>query len=203
MAQPELIPEEGRAWSRISTSKDKPPSAPRGQDASGLCGDAGPYRDGHHRSDRARLGPQGRVQGRGGFAAADPDGRRPPRRRAFGLAPTRRKTPSRPASLLGTLPAGDWHIETAPPTANRLLLGYGLGAYSFDRYRSERPPEPRLLIPQDADAADIKRQLAGVYLARDLINTPTNDMGPAERKRPSVRLPITTRRKFRLSSAMV
>jgi leucyl aminopeptidase len=36
------------------------------------------------------------------------------------------------------------------------------------------------MIPRDADAADIKRQLAGVFLARDLINTPTNDMGPNE-----------------------
>jgi leucyl aminopeptidase len=36
------------------------------------------------------------------------------------------------------------------------------------------------MIPGDADAADIKRQLAGVFLARDLINTPTNDMGPNE-----------------------
>nr|AGH09908.1 type III effector NopBH [Sinorhizobium fredii] len=34
------------------------------------------------------------------------------------------------------------------------------------------------MIPADADEADIKRQLAGVFLARDLINTPTNDMGP-------------------------
>lgn len=98
----------------------------------------------------------------------------------FGLGSNPSENPFLTGKLARTLPAGDWHIETAPLTANRLLLGYGLGAYSFDRYRSERPPEPRLLIPQDADAADIKRQLAGVYLARDLINTPTNDMGPAE-----------------------
>ena len=34
------------------------------------------------------------------------------------------------------------------------------------------------MIPKDANATDIKRQIAGVFLARDLINTPTNDMGP-------------------------
>ena len=98
----------------------------------------------------------------------------------FGLGSNPSENPFLTGKLARTLPAGDWHIETAPLTANRLLLGYGLGAYSFDRYRSERPAAPHLLIPQDADAADIKRQLAGVYLARDLINTPTNDMGPAE-----------------------
>lgn len=98
----------------------------------------------------------------------------------FGLGSTPSETPFLTGKLARTLPAGDWHIETAPLTANRLLLGYGLGAYKFSRYRSEKPSEPTLLIPQDADAADIKRQLAGVYLARDLINTPTNDMGPAD-----------------------
>jgi leucyl aminopeptidase len=98
----------------------------------------------------------------------------------FGLGANPSESPFLTGKLARTLPAGDWHIETAPLTANRLLLGYGLGAYSFDRYRSERPTEPKLLIPQDADAADIKRQLAGVYLARDLINTPANDMSPAD-----------------------
>ncbi|MFN3364333.1 leucyl aminopeptidase family protein [Rhizobium rosettiformans] len=98
----------------------------------------------------------------------------------FGLGANPSENPYLTGKLARALPAGEWHIETAPLTANRLLLGYGLGAYSFDRYRSERVTEPRLLIPQDADAADIKRQLAGVYLARDLINTPANDMSPAD-----------------------
>ncbi|MCM2473671.1 leucyl aminopeptidase family protein [Rhizobium sp. CG5] len=98
----------------------------------------------------------------------------------LGLGTNPSENPFITGKLARALPAGDWHIETAPLTANRLLLGYGLGSYSFDRYRSERPTAPKLMIPQDADAADIKRQLAGVFLARDLINTPTNDMGPAE-----------------------
>jgi leucyl aminopeptidase len=37
---------------------------------------------------------------------------------------------------------------------------------------------PTLMIPADADATRIKRLLAGVFLARDLINVPANDMGP-------------------------
>lgn len=98
----------------------------------------------------------------------------------LGLGTNPSENPFITGKLARSLPAGEWHIETAPLTANRLLLGYGLGSYSFDRYRSERPAAPKLMIPQDADAADIKRQLAGVFLARDLINTPTNDMGPAE-----------------------
>ena len=96
----------------------------------------------------------------------------------FGLGSNPSEQPFLTGKLARALPAGDWHIETAPLTANRLSLGFGLGSYRFDRYKAEKPEGPKLLIPQDADATDIKRQLAGVFLARDLINTPTNDMGP-------------------------
>ncbi|MBO3758607.1 leucyl aminopeptidase family protein [Ciceribacter sp. L1K23] len=98
----------------------------------------------------------------------------------FGVGANPSDTPFLSGRLARSLPAGDWHIETAPLTASRLLLGYGLGSYSFRRYLSEKPQEPKLLIPQDTDAGDIRRQVAGVFLARDLINTPTNHMGPAD-----------------------
>ncbi|MBB4576732.1 leucyl aminopeptidase family protein [Rhizobium lentis] len=96
----------------------------------------------------------------------------------FGLGTNPSEQPYIAGRLARALPAGDWHIETAPLTANRLALGFGLGSYRFDRYKSEKSPTATMLIPSDADGADIKRQLAGVFLARDLINTPTNDMGP-------------------------
>ena len=96
----------------------------------------------------------------------------------FGLGKTPSDQPYLSGKLARLLPAGDWHIETAPLTANRLLLGYGLGSYRFEKYRSTSSELPTLMMPADADAARIKRLLAGVFLARDLINTPTNDMGP-------------------------
>lgn len=96
----------------------------------------------------------------------------------FGLGANPSEAPFLTGKLARTLPAGKWHIETAPLTANRLALGYGLGSYSFDRYKTAGKEAPILMIPADADAADIKRQLAGIFLARDLINMPTNDMGP-------------------------
>ncbi|MCS3738265.1 MULTISPECIES: M17 family metallopeptidase [unclassified Rhizobium] len=98
----------------------------------------------------------------------------------FGLGTNPSEHPYITGKLARTLPAGDWHIETAPLTANRLSLGFGLGSYRYDRYKSEKNAGPTLMIPRDADGSDIKRQLAGVFLARDLINTPTNDMGPNE-----------------------
>ncbi|WP_454853338.1 leucyl aminopeptidase family protein [Rhizobium binxianense] len=98
----------------------------------------------------------------------------------FGLGTNPSEQPYITGKLARSLPAGDWHIETAPLTANRLALGFGLGSYRFDRYKSEKLPAATLMIPRDADGADIKRQLAGVFLARDLINTPANDMGPEQ-----------------------
>jgi len=98
----------------------------------------------------------------------------------YGLGTNPSEQPYITGKLARSLPAGDWHIETAPLTANRLALGFGLGSYRFDRYKSEKLPAATLMIPRDADGTDIKRQLAGVFLARDLINTPTNDMGPVQ-----------------------
>ncbi|MBZ5762866.1 MULTISPECIES: leucyl aminopeptidase family protein [Rhizobium] len=96
----------------------------------------------------------------------------------FGLGANPSEQPYLTGRLARSLPPGDWHIETAPLTAHRLALGFGLGSYRFDRYKADKTVAPTLMIPRDADAVDIKRQLAGVFLARDLINTPTNDMGP-------------------------
>ena len=96
----------------------------------------------------------------------------------FGLGANPSEAPFLTGKLARTLPAGKWHIETAPLTANRLALGYGLGSYRFDRYKKASSEAPTLMIPADADAADIRRQLAGVFLARDLIKMPTNDLGP-------------------------
>ncbi|MBB4009604.1 leucyl aminopeptidase family protein [Allorhizobium taibaishanense] len=98
----------------------------------------------------------------------------------FGLGTSPGENPFLTGKLARSLPGGDWHIETAPLTANRLVMGYGLGSYRFERYKADKSDHPKLLMPQDADAGDIARQLAGVFLARDLINTPTNDMGPAD-----------------------
>jgi leucyl aminopeptidase len=58
-------------------------------------------------------------------------------------------------------------------------LGWGLGAYRFERYRKHEEPVPVLHL--DGDIADIvDRMCAAQCLVRDLVNTPTEDMGPEE-----------------------
>ena len=59
-------------------------------------------------------------------------------------------------------------------------LAWALGAYRFTRYRPSEKRPPRLVVPDGVDAAAASRIADGVYLARDLINTAANDMGPAE-----------------------
>lgn len=61
-------------------------------------------------------------------------------------------------------------------------LAFGLGAYRFARYKGGDPaaPDVRLAVPEGVDAAELRRTLEAVTLARDLVNTPANDLGPAE-----------------------
>jgi leucyl aminopeptidase len=56
-------------------------------------------------------------------------------------------------------------------------LAFRLGAYRFEQYR--KPREPALLdAVEGADSAEVARLADAAYLARDLINTPANDLGP-------------------------
>ena len=53
-----------------------------------------------------------------------------------------------------------------------------LGSYGFTRYGKKPGKDIRFALPAGADAAYVRRVADGVFLARDLVNTPTNDMGP-------------------------
>jgi leucyl aminopeptidase len=86
----------------------------------------------------------------------------------------------RPGTLPGLLPAGVYRFANAPHDARLATLAFALGTYRFNRYRRADLSEVRLLPPDGVDIADIARMADGAMLARDLINTPANDMGPAE-----------------------
>jgi leucyl aminopeptidase len=82
--------------------------------------------------------------------------------------------------LPGLLPRGVYRFANAGPDARLAALAFGLGVYRFDRYRSKSRKEVRLEIPDGVDGDEVSRIVEAVYLARDLINTPANDMGPGE-----------------------
>ncbi|HWT61454.1 MAG TPA: leucyl aminopeptidase family protein [Ochrobactrum sp.] len=80
--------------------------------------------------------------------------------------------------LARSLPEGDWHIEGNPDHAELTALAFLMGGYSFTRYRKGNGRTIRLTVPEGMDAVETQRIADAVMLARDLINTPTNDMGP-------------------------
>jgi leucyl aminopeptidase len=59
-------------------------------------------------------------------------------------------------------------------------LAWILGTYNFGRYKKGRKQFAKLVLPPGADGAEATRIAEGVFLARDLVNTPSNDMGPEE-----------------------
>lgn len=99
----------------------------------------------------------------------------------FGLEETASDAnPMLPGNLPGLLPPGLYRFANAPHDLRLAALAFALGTYRFDRYRS-RDLKPVTLVPPDGvDAVDLSRIIDGVTLARDMINTPSNDMGPAE-----------------------
>lgn len=78
------------------------------------------------------------------------------------------------------LPRGTYALADYPGDLDLATLGFALGAYRFDRYRSATREPARLVVPDGVDGDAIRRIAAGVRLARDLINTPANDLGTAE-----------------------
>ncbi|WP_439493439.1 leucyl aminopeptidase family protein [Bosea sp. (in: a-proteobacteria)] len=92
----------------------------------------------------------------------------------------RRRDPFAPGRLSASLPAGDYVLTGETGDPELAALGWLLQAYRFDRYRKPAPAAARLVLPDGVDGADLARIAGSVALARDLVNTPANDMGPAE-----------------------
>jgi len=84
-------------------------------------------------------------------------------------------------TLAGRLPSGEFRLEGRPgglePTD--AALAFALGLYRFERYRRRETAPARLHVP-GAEEAEVASQSGACALARDLINTPANDLGPAE-----------------------
>lgn len=110
--------------------------------------------------------PEGRLAG-ALFGMGKPDA---PKRERFTLA-----------RAVTALPAGDWHIAHSPTGWNAFedALGWGLAHYRFDRYKKPSAAKlPNLVLPEGLDKTLIEAMIAGEFLTRRLIDTPTSDMGP-------------------------
>ncbi len=90
------------------------------------------------------------------------------------------RDPFLPGLLAQSLPAAVYRFANDPYNARLAALSFALGSYQFSRYRKAEPHEVQLDLPQSIDRDELERVVEGVTLARDLINTPANDLGPAE-----------------------
>ncbi|MFJ5369436.1 leucyl aminopeptidase family protein, partial [Bosea sp. CER48] len=85
-----------------------------------------------------------------------------------------------PARLATLLPPGDYVLDGEVDDPALAALGWLLQGYRFDRYRKPNPPRARLCLPEGIDGAEIGLIAESAMLARDLVNTPANDLGPGE-----------------------
>jgi leucyl aminopeptidase len=86
------------------------------------------------------------------------------------------------AGLPDRLPAGRYRFAGSFSTvgATHLTLGWEYGSYRFTRYRKPAGELPSLVAPAGADLEYVRLASVALGEARDLINTPANDLGPAE-----------------------
>lgn len=83
--------------------------------------------------------------------------------------------------LPAKLPKGVYRIDAtlAPDAAGWAALAWTLASYQFGRYASRKPREwPRLAWPEAALRDEIEAAAEAVRLVRDMVNTPSSDMGP-------------------------
>lgn len=104
----------------------------------------------------------------------------------LGIGDTANGRSAEPAeTLVGLLPTllppGDWRLASRLADMPLAALAWGLGSYRFRRYKSGASETlPRLVMPEGIDGETVALRANGIALGRDLINTPTSDMGPAE-----------------------
>lgn len=99
---------------------------------------------------------------------------------ASGVANTQSLSSWCMAKLAEVLPPGTYRRAGGEP--GPATFGWMTGQYRFDRYRSDADPDgPRVLLTREVKAIEpVLAEAAAVALVRDLVNTPAEDMGPAQ-----------------------
>ncbi|NEP61854.1 MAG: leucyl aminopeptidase family protein, partial [Symploca sp. SIO2G7] len=85
------------------------------------------------------------------------------------------------SELPKTLPANTYTLANnfSDSDATKLYLGWQLGSYSFDRYKLTKTGLlATLQPPKNADITYVTAATEATYLVRDLVTTPSNNMGP-------------------------
>lgn len=83
-------------------------------------------------------------------------------------------------SLPFNLPEGPYIFHVDDDKYFDLALVWGLGAYQFNHYKKPTRKPAQLNIPKKINSNRLEAMVESIYLVRDLINTPTDDLGPSE-----------------------
>jgi leucyl aminopeptidase len=119
------------------------------------------------------------FKGRAGQVVSIPDAGGVAERVLVGLGAAGDATAFR--ALPAKLPPGTFRLALAPAglVRDQAALAFALGSYRFDRYKKAGGERPRLVI-EGVDLAEARQIAHACALARDMINTPANDMGPRQ-----------------------
>jgi leucyl aminopeptidase len=119
------------------------------------------------------------FKGKAGQVLVVPDAKGAIERVLFGLGP--KPDPMTFRALAAKLPAAVYRIAQAPAGLDTALiaLAFALGSYRFDRYKSHGGDRPKL-VTEGVDVEEVRHVAHACALARDMVNTPPNDMGPLQ-----------------------
>ena len=82
------------------------------------------------------------------------------------------------AHLPHALPDGVYRLAGSDDAAAR-ALGWALGAYRYDLFKSKTEAPSTLVWPAEVNRAEVTATAQAICLARDLINTPAQDLTPS------------------------
>ncbi len=80
------------------------------------------------------------------------------------------------------LPPGIYYLEgvTEISAQQQAAIAWGSGAYQYTKYKPANKTVAKFMLTENADTHYIDNVVQSIYWIRDLINTPTENMGPAE-----------------------
>lgn len=94
------------------------------------------------------------------------------------------------SQLSASLPKGIYYFATALSQQQEYLanLFWGLGFYQFTPYKKFPSLEAQLKLNDPNHLSKLESLISTNFLVRDLINTPTEDMGPAELAEAAIKI---------------
>ncbi|WP_310618710.1 leucyl aminopeptidase family protein [Flexibacterium corallicola] len=84
------------------------------------------------------------------------------------------------AAAAKSLPKGAYILEGQDENEAEFALGFALASYRYSDYSKQKACNAQLMVKSQSVLEALSPVISGVQVARDLINTPANDMGPEE-----------------------